>query len=99
MSQEILRKAKKKKKAQYDTGTKYMALVQDDTNKMFILLDFVKKPSFESTMDAEDTEMLKGLNKKQKKAFKKGLGGSAPNENVLKRKAQDLLKPCLYKKR
>ena len=67
---------------------------------MFILLDFVKKPSYDGGMDAEDSEMLKGLNMKQKKALKKGLsGGKSANANNIARKAKDLLKPCLYKKR
>jgi hypothetical protein len=66
---------------------------------MFILLDFVKKPEY-AALDGEDTEMLKGLNKKQKKALQKGLGGSkTKNPEKLNRLAQDLLKPCLYKKR
>ncbi|KAH8555765.1 methyltransferase-domain-containing protein [Umbelopsis sp. PMI_123] len=72
---------------------------KDDTNKMFILIDFVKKPNYDSAIDAEDSEMLKGLNMKQKKALKKGLGGSSANANNIARKAKDLLKPCLYKKR
>ncbi|KAM3584701.1 25S rRNA (adenine645-N1)-methyltransferase [Umbelopsis sp. WA50703] len=72
---------------------------KDDSNKMFILLDFVKKPEY-AALDGEDTEMLKGLNKKQKKALQKGLGGSkTKNPEKLNRLAQDLLKPCLYKKR
>jgi hypothetical protein len=66
---------------------------------MFILLDFVKKPNYESVLDGEDTEMMKGLNKKQRKAFKKGLGGSKTDADTINRKAKDLLKPCLYKKR
>jgi hypothetical protein len=66
---------------------------------MFILIDFVKKPNYDSAIDAEDSEMLKGLNMKQKKALKKGLGGSSANANNIARKAKDLLKPCLYKKR
>lgn len=73
---------------------------KDDSNKMFILLDFVKKPTYAGGVDAEDSEMLKGLNMKQKKALKKGLsGGQSANANNIARKAKDLLKPCLYKKR
>ncbi|KAG2180893.1 hypothetical protein INT43_008473 [Umbelopsis isabellina] len=72
---------------------------KDDSNKMFILLDFVKKPEY-GALDAEDSEVMKGLNKKQKKAFQKGLGGSkSKNPEKMNRLAQDLLKPCLYKKR
>jgi hypothetical protein len=67
-----------------DLGFEFMD--KDDTNKMFILLDFVKKPNYDSVLDTEDSEMLKGLNKKQKKAFKKGLGGSAPNASTIDRK-------------
>lgn len=66
---------------------------------MFILLDFVKKPEY-GAVDVEDSEVMKGLNKKQKKAFQKGLGGSkSKNPDKMNRLAQDLLKPCLYKKR
>ncbi|KAJ2958688.1 hypothetical protein NQZ79_g5710 [Umbelopsis isabellina] len=70
---------------------------KDDSNKMFILLDFVKKPEY-GTLDVEDSEVMKGLNKKQKKAFQKGLGGSkSKNPDKMNRLAQDLLKPCFQK--
>lgn len=67
---------------------------KEDDNKMFVMLYFTKQPSFED----EDEEMFSGLSKTQRRSLKKGAGIN--NSNVkLQKKAQQLLKPCLYKKR
>lgn len=68
---------------------------KDDNNKMFVMLYFTKQPNYEE--EVED-EVLSGLTKTQKRALKKGAGMSA-SKNKLQKKAQQLLKPCLYKKR
>ncbi|KAG0758745.1 hypothetical protein G6F24_009576 [Rhizopus arrhizus] len=68
---------------------------KDDNNKMFVMLYFTKQPNYEE--EVED-EVLSGLTKTQKRALKKGAGMGA-SKNKLQKKAQQLLKPCLYKKR
>ncbi|PHZ13084.1 25S rRNA (adenine645-N1)-methyltransferase, partial [Rhizopus microsporus ATCC 52813] len=68
---------------------------KDDDNKMFIMLYFTKQPNYEE--EVED-EVLAGLSKTQKRALKKGAGLTTPKVK-LQKKAQKLLKPCLYKKR
>ena len=63
---------------------------------MFIMLYFTKQ---EGDMDEEfDNEMLEGLTKAQKRALKKGAGVHVPVSKLQKR-AEKLLKPCVYKKR
>lgn len=69
---------------------------KDDSNKMFIMLYFTKR---EVDVDEEiDKEMLQGLSKKQKKALRKGAGVSISSAK-LQKTAENLLKPCVYKKR
>ncbi|KAI7906112.1 methyltransferase-domain-containing protein [Cokeromyces recurvatus] len=68
---------------------------KDDNNKMFIMLYFTKQPKIE---DELDNEILAGLSKTQKRALKKGAGINH-SKSKLQKKAQQLLKPCLYKKR
>lgn len=63
---------------------------------MFIMLYFTKR---EVDVDEEiDQEMLQGLSKKQKKALRKGAGVSISSAK-LQKTAENLLKPCVYKKR
>lgn len=59
------------------------------------MLYFTKQPNYEE--EVED-EVLAGLSKTQKRALKKGAGLTTPKVK-LQKKAQKLLKPCLYKKR
>ncbi|CDH53960.1 methyltransferase domain containing protein [Lichtheimia corymbifera JMRC:FSU:9682] len=69
---------------------------KDASNKMFIMLYFTKR---EVDVDEEiDKEMLQGLSKKQKKALRKGAGVSISSAK-LQKTAENLLKPCVYKKR
>ncbi|KAJ8656839.1 hypothetical protein O0I10_007436 [Lichtheimia ornata] len=69
---------------------------KDASNKMFIMLYFTKR---EVDVDEEiDKEMLQGLSKKQKKALRKGAGVSVSSAK-LQKTAENLLKPCVYKKR
>jgi hypothetical protein len=68
---------------------------KEDDNKMFVMLYFTKQPNFEEEVDEE---MLAGLSKTQIRSLKKGAGIN--NSKVkLQKKSQQLLKPCLYKKR
>lgn len=70
--------------------------LQDDSNKMFIMLYFRKQ---DTAVDEEiDEEMLEGLDEKAKQKLKEGAGVSVPKAK-LKKKAKKLLKPCVYKKR
>ncbi|KAI8978525.1 methyltransferase-domain-containing protein [Pilobolus umbonatus] len=71
-------------------------LDKDEDNKMFIMLYFTKQEA-ESDDEVEE-EMLKGLSKTQKRSLKKGVGINS-NQSKLQKKAQQILKPCLYKKR
>ncbi|KAI9479595.1 methyltransferase-domain-containing protein [Zychaea mexicana] len=65
-------------------------------DKMFIMLYFTKQ---EVDVDQEiDQEMLEGLSKAQKRALKKGAGVHV-SQSKLQKKAEKLLKPCVYKKR
>ncbi|CAO3645513.1 unnamed protein product [Mucor fragilis] len=68
---------------------------KEDDNKMFVMLYFTKQPNFEEEID---TEMLAGLSKTQIRSLKKGAGINN-SKTKLQKKAQQLLKPCLYKKR
>jgi hypothetical protein len=68
---------------------------KDDDNKMFVMLYFTKQPNFEEEVDHE---MLAGLSKTQIRSLKKGAGVNN-SKTKLQKKAQQLLKPCLYKKR
>lgn len=62
---------------------------------MFVMLYFTKQPNFE---EDENEEMFSGLSKTQKRSLKKGAGIN--NSKIkLQKKSQQLLKPCLYKKR
>lgn len=63
---------------------------------MFIMLYFTKQTN--SGEDEVEKEMLKGLTKAQKKALKRGAGVHVPYSK-LEKKAEKLLKPCVYKKR
>ncbi|KAI7892481.1 methyltransferase-domain-containing protein [Mucor mucedo] len=68
---------------------------KEDDNKMFVMLYFTKQPNFE---EDENEEMFSGLSKTQKRSLKKGAGIN--NSKIkLQKKSQQLLKPCLYKKR
>lgn len=61
---------------------------------MFVMLYFTKQPNFED----ENEELFSGLSKTQKRSLKKGAGIN--NSKIkLQKKSQQLLKPCLYKKR
>ncbi|KAI8381571.1 methyltransferase-domain-containing protein [Radiomyces spectabilis] len=75
-------------------GFEYMD--KDDSNKMFIMLYFTKQIS---NPDDEVDEMLQGLTKAQKRAMQKGAGVKTPSTAKLQKRAEELLKPCLYKKR
>ncbi|KAK4510269.1 uncharacterized protein ATC70_004699 [Mucor velutinosus] len=68
---------------------------KEDDNKMFVMLYFTKQPNYEEEMD---NEMLAGLSKTQIRSLKKGAGINN-SKTKLQKKAQQLLKPCLYKKR
>jgi hypothetical protein len=61
---------------------------------MFVMLYFTKAPTFED----DTSDMLSGLSKTQKRSMMKGAGVNNTNSK-LQRKAQQLLRPCLYKKR
>jgi len=69
---------------------------KDDSNKMFIMLYFKKQDTVSE--DEMEAEMLAGLSKTQKRSLKKGAGVNV-NKGKLQKKAQQILKPCLYKKR
>ncbi|KAL9559872.1 hypothetical protein MBANPS3_000197 [Mucor bainieri] len=68
---------------------------KEDDNKMFVMLYFTKQPNFEEEID---NEMLAGLSKTQIRSLKKGAGINN-SKTKLQKKSQQLLKPCLYKKR
>ncbi|GAN03473.1 conserved hypothetical protein [Mucor ambiguus] len=68
---------------------------KEDDNKMFVMLYFTKQPNYEEEIDSE---MLAGLSKTQIRSLKKGAGINS-SKTKLQKKAQQLLKPCLYKKR
>ncbi|KAF1803070.1 methyltransferase-domain-containing protein [Mucor lusitanicus] len=68
---------------------------KEDDNKMFVMLYFTKQPNYEEEID---NEMLAGLSKTQIRSLKKGAGINN-SKTKLQKKAQQLLKPCLYKKR
>lgn len=68
---------------------------KEDDNKMFVMLYFTKQPNYDEEIDSE---MLAGLTKTQIRSLKKGAGVSN-SKTKLHKKAQQLLKPCLYKKR
>ncbi|KAI9478405.1 MAG: methyltransferase-domain-containing protein [Benjaminiella poitrasii] len=68
---------------------------KDDSNKMFVMLYFEKQTNFEDELEGE---ILSGLSKTQKRSLKKGAGINN-SKSKLQKKAQQLLKPCLYKKR
>ncbi|GAA5801340.1 hypothetical protein HPULCUR_006786 [Helicostylum pulchrum] len=70
---------------------------KEDDNKMFVMLYFTKQPNFEQEDEDED-EVFSGLSKTQKRSLKKGAGFNN-SKLKLQKKAQQLLKPCLYKKR
>lgn len=61
------------------------------------MLYFTKQPNFEQEDEDED-EVFSGLSKTQKRSLKKGAGFNN-SKLKLQKKAQQLLKPCLYKKR
>ncbi|KAI8647428.1 methyltransferase-domain-containing protein [Parasitella parasitica] len=68
---------------------------KEDDNKMFVMLYFTKQPNYNEEIDSE---LLAGLSKTQIRSLKKGAGIN--NSKVkLQKKSQQLLKPCLYKKR
>ncbi|KAI9326960.1 methyltransferase-domain-containing protein [Pilaira anomala] len=68
---------------------------KEDDNKMFVMLYFTKQHSFE---EEDEEEVFSGLSKTQKRSLKKGAGIN--NSKIkLQKKSQQLLKPCLYKKR
>lgn len=68
---------------------------KEDDNKMFVMMYFTKQPNYEEEVD---DEMLSGLSKTQKRSLKKGAGINT-SKNKLQKRSQQLLKPCLYKKR
>ncbi|CAO0797684.1 unnamed protein product [Mucor circinelloides] len=68
---------------------------KEDDNKMFVMLYFTKQPNYDEEIDSE---MLAGLSKTQIRSLKKGAGINN-SKTKLQKKAQQLLKPCLYKKR
>ncbi|KAI8100041.1 methyltransferase-domain-containing protein [Halteromyces radiatus] len=70
---------------------------KDDNNKMFIMLYFTKRHESISMENANE-EMMEGLSKHQKRMLQQGTGGRV-NINKLRKKSQNLLKPCLYKRR
>ncbi|OBZ83023.1 Ribosomal RNA-processing protein 8 [Choanephora cucurbitarum] len=73
----------------------YDFMDKEDDNKMFVMLYFTKRPNYNEEVDQE---MLAGLSKTQIRSLKKGAGITQSNTK-LQKKAQSLLKPCLYKKR
>ncbi|KAI8374860.1 methyltransferase-domain-containing protein [Blakeslea trispora] len=76
-------------------GLGYDFMDKEDDNKMFVMLYFTKRPNYSEEVDEE---MLSGLSKTQIRSLKKGAGITQSNTKLQKR-AQSLLKPCLYKKR
>ncbi|CEP16564.1 hypothetical protein [Parasitella parasitica] len=68
---------------------------KEDDNKMFVMLYFTKQLNYEEEIDSE---MLAGLSKTQIRSLKKGAGINN-SKAKLQKKSQQLLKPCLYKKR
>ncbi|OAD70216.1 hypothetical protein PHYBLDRAFT_155988 [Phycomyces blakesleeanus NRRL 1555(-)] len=72
---------------------------KEDDNKMFVMMYFNKRNFKPTADDAEDDDMLEGLSKTQKRSLQKGAGVRGMSASKLQKQSQQLLKPCLYKKR
>ncbi|KAI9025774.1 methyltransferase-domain-containing protein [Phycomyces nitens] len=72
---------------------------KEDDNKMFVMMYFNKRSVKPTGEDADDDEMLEGLSKTQKRSLQKGAGVRGMTATKMQKQSQQLLKPCLYKKR
>ncbi|KAI7862950.1 methyltransferase-domain-containing protein, partial [Spinellus fusiger] len=76
----------------------YEFISKEDDNKMFVMLYFTKQADAPAAIE-EDDDMLQGLTKTQKRSLQKGAGVRGVTVKKLQKQSQQLLKPCLYKKR